>query len=195
MQTYHAHADPPLTFSERLGRLKDNLQALGVRLKQSIASVIGTTIAEAIRDAIHKLLGGDDQPTPFEPSYHEQRDRFTPRDRWDDRNSSPWDYDEEPRWNEEEFCTPSQPSPAPRNESPKRWRNALTAGVQTALWWLKHQPMRRPVIATVVVVLAAGVTGYIAGPTVAAGATVLTSIASLLLTSGAIQSAAELASG
>jgi hypothetical protein len=42
-------ADPPRTLAERLRQLNDNLKALGERLKSSIASVIGSTIAEAVK--------------------------------------------------------------------------------------------------------------------------------------------------
>jgi hypothetical protein len=51
------------------------------------------------------------------------------------------------------------------------------------------------VLTTVAVGLAAGVTGYVAGPAVAAGVGVLASVASLLLTADASRSAAQILSG
>ena len=47
---HHAHADPPHTLADRLRQLNDNLQRLGQRLKSSIASLIGTTIADPYVD-------------------------------------------------------------------------------------------------------------------------------------------------
>jgi hypothetical protein len=67
--------------------------------------------------------------------------------------------------------------------------------LQAALWFLKRQPRRRPVLTTLAVTLAAGVTGFVAGPVLAAGAGVLASVAGLLLTADAYQSAAELSAG
>jgi hypothetical protein len=199
MHTYHAHADPPQTITQRLDRLKESLQALGSRLKTSIATVIGSTIADAIRDAVKRLLGVEEEPALEDDGY-----RYNAPSRWDDRNSSSrWDDRNSPDryWNDDsgwgdqdDFDTPSQ-TPAAAHEAPKRWRNALTSSLQTALWWLKHQPARRPVLTTVAVALTAGITGFVAGPTLGAGAGVLASIASLLLTSGAVSSAVQLVTG
>jgi hypothetical protein len=185
-------------------QLNENLQALGERLKNSIASVIGTTIAEAVRDAIRRLLGLA-QPGVIIPPYrpwHDDRDS-----RWDRDGQRGWDR-EERGWNreeddygwdreeEEDDYRSSDREPEPNtNEQSNRWRNAWTSGLQTALWWLKHQPGRRPVLTTVAVTLAAGITAFAAGPVFAAGVGVLASIASLLLTADASKSAAELASG
>jgi hypothetical protein len=47
----------------------------------------------------------------------------------------------------------------------------------------------------VTVTLAAGATAYVAGPTLAAGAGILASVASLLLTADAARSAVQLAAG
>ena len=63
------------------------------------------------------------------------------------------------------------------------------------LWFLRRQPRRRPVLATLAVTLVAGVAGFVAGPALAAGAGVLASVAGLLLTADASKSAAELAAG
>jgi hypothetical protein len=67
--------------------------------------------------------------------------------------------------------------------------------LQAGLWFLKRYPRQRPFLTTVCVTLAAGVTGFVAGPVFAAGAGVLASVAGLMLTAEASKSAAELASG
>jgi hypothetical protein len=200
----HAHADPPRTLSDRLRQLNENLQALGERLKNSIATVIGTTIAEAVKDAIRRLLGLGPPVTiipPYrsDPWYDDRNSRWE-RDGvrgWDNQDRG-WNRDQEEDdydWSREEDYRSPDRDTEPTNEQSNRWRNAWTSGLQTALWWLKYQPGRRPVLTTLAVTLAAGCTAFVAGPVFAAGVGVLASVASLLLTADASKSAAELASG
>jgi hypothetical protein len=189
MNYHHSSPDPPRTLAERLAQLNDNLQSLGERLKASIAGLLGDTIADAVRDSVRVLLGSKEAPPT---SYRDQRDYHSP-DYYRDREDDPWG-DEDRRWEEEEIYTPTRQTQTTRNES-NRWRNALSAALQAALWFLKQQPKRRPVLTTVVVTFAAGITGFIAGPMLAAGTTVLASVAGLMLTADAYESAAELASG
>lgn len=141
-------------------------------------------------DAVRRLLGGTEAPAD---PYLDRRDRHGPapyRDRADD----PWG-EEDRRWEDEEDFTPHPETAERRNDAASRWRNALSAAFQAALWFLKRQPRRRPVLTTLAVTLAAGVTGFVAGPAVAAGAGVLVSVAGLLVTADASQSVAELAAG
>jgi hypothetical protein len=190
MHPYHQTYEPPRASSvaERLRQLNDKLQALGSRLKTSIASLIGSAIADAVRDAVRALLGEADSPP--------ERPRYQPSNHWEDTPDRYWDEDRS--WPEEEDFSAhwrSPEEPAGERSSPNRWRNALTMGLQAALWWLKHEPRRRPVLTTVAVTLAAGATAYVAGPTLAAGAGILASVASLLLTADAVHSAIQLTTG
>jgi hypothetical protein len=187
MNGYPAPTGPPRTLVERLAQLNDSLQALGEKLKSTIASLIGSAIAEAIRDVVRSLLGSEqDSPPRHFP------DRL---DGWDNTGQV-W-QDESPRWSGEEDYYPADrtAAPASKQNPARRWRNACSAGLQTALWWLAHQSCRRPILTTVAVGLAAGVTGFVAGPALAAGVGVLASIASLLLTADASRSAAQILSG
>jgi hypothetical protein len=195
MTSYSGGADPPRTLAERLSRLNDSLQALGERLKTSIASLVGDAIGDAVRAAVRNLLGNREAPALA--SFRDDRDyhdQFHRRDSQEADARDPWG-DEERRWPEEDDYPSGWQRDAQRRDRPKRWRNALSAAVESALWWLKYQPRNRPVLTTLAVALAAGVTGFIAGPVLAAGAGVLASVAGLLLTANATQSAAELASG
>ena len=189
MNNHFGSADPPHTLAERLTRLNDNLQSLGERLKASIASVLGDAIADAVRDSVRSLLGGKD--TPADP-YRLQHDDHAPG-RYADRADDPWG-ESDPSWEEEIVPHPHQ-APATGHGVGKRCRNALSSAVQAALWFLKQQPRRRPILTTLAVTLAAGVTGFLAGPAIAAGAGVLVSIAGLMFTADASQSAAQLAAG
>ena len=181
--------DPPRTLADRLERLDDNLRTLGERLKASIASVVGDAIADAARDAVRGLLGSKEAPAD---PYRDHRDRRAP-DYYHDGDDDPW-AEEDHRWEEEDF-TPTREAPAMRQGAGRRWRNAMSAAVQAALWFLRRQPRRRPVLTTLAVTLAAGVTGFVAGPALAAGAGVLASLAGLLFTAEASKSAAALAAG
>jgi hypothetical protein len=109
----------------------------------------------------------------------------------------PWNDGEEAWAEQEEYLADQQelPAVASNTTTGKRFLDAWTSGVQTALWWLRHQRGRRPILTTVAVTLVAGITGFVAGPAIAAGVGVLASVASLLLTSDAIRSAAELVAG
>lgn len=188
MNHYGSH-DPPRTLSERLERLNDNLQSLGERLKASIAGLLGETIADAVRDSVRGLLGGREAPpTP----YRDRRDYHTP-DHYREGEDDSWGEDDR-RWEEEDFA-PARRTPATSSGAGKRWRDAVSAALQAALWFLKQQPRRRPVLTTLAVTLAAGVTGFVAGPVLAAGAGVLASVAGLVFTADASKSAAALAAG
>jgi hypothetical protein len=181
---YHS-LDPPPTLRERLTRLHDNLQALGERLKASIASVVADAVAEAVRDAVRRLLG--ERREPVIDHFHDPRDHFNDRDdRWDDG------WGEDRRWADEDDYH-ARETPTTRTRAGQRWRSALSAALQACLWFLRRQPRRRPVLTTVCVTLAAGVTAFVAGPALAAVSGVLASAASLMLTAEASRSASEFA--
>jgi hypothetical protein len=195
MTSYTGGADPPRTLAERLSHLNDNLQALGERLKTSIASLVGDAIAEAVRDAVRRLLGSKEASgvNTFRDD-RDDRDQAHTREYRDADAQDPW-AEGESRWPEENGHASRWQREVQGQERPRRWRNALGAAVESALWWLKTQPKNRPVLTTLAVALAAGITGFVAGPALAAGAGVLASVAGLMLTANATQSAAEIASG
>lgn len=187
MNHWHSHADPPRTLARRLEHLNGDLQSLHARVKDSIASAIGAAVAEAIRDFIRDLLGGktESPPSPRPPSFEED-----PRD---DRYQL--DDDEDQFWPEDEAFEHDRYPPAAHNrytprDEPKStpWRNVLGAGVKAGLWWLCKQKSRRPVLTTSLVVLAAGVTAFLAGPALPTSIGVLASMASLVLTADTVSS-------
>jgi len=183
----HGHADPPLTLTERLTQLNDNLQALDQRLKAAIGAAVGNAIAAAVRDTVRYLLGGKDTPgVERQSDHHDYRDD---RDYRDECAPDRWSEDDSCWPQDQEFFAPASKKPASHNTKSKRWSKALRAALQMALWWLKHQSGRRPILITVTVTLAASITALVAGPAIAAGVGVLTSVAGLLLTSNAASEA------
>jgi hypothetical protein len=190
IMNHYGPPDPPRTLADRLSRLNDDLQALGERLKASIAGLLGDAVAEAVRDSVRGLLGGDGES---HAPYRERMDRHA-RDYYEGREDDPWG-DEGRRRGEEEDYAPARRAPATSRGASDRWRNAVGAALRATLWFLKRQPRRRPVLTTLCVTLAAGVTGFVAGPALAASAGVLASVAGLVFTADAAKSAAELAAG
>ena len=150
---------------------------------------MGDAIADAVRDAVRGLLGSKEAPAD---PYRDHRDYRAPA-YYCDGEDDPWG--EEDRGWEDEVVLPARETSPTREGAGRRWRNAMSAAVQAALWFLRRQPRRRPVLTTLAVTLAAGVAGFVAGPALAAGAGVLASVAGLLLTAEASKSATEFAAG
>jgi len=173
-------ADPPRTLAERLEQLNDNLQSLGGRLKEAIASAVSTAVAQAIHDVVRNLLGPSEIPT-LDHHYDPQDERL-------------WENDQDPRWTAEQDYYPAHPEPPVQHNwvhGPNRWRDALGMAVQTALWWVRQEPRRRTVLTTAAVAVAAGITAFIAGPVFGAGVGVLASAASLLVTANSASTATD----
>jgi hypothetical protein len=192
--TSHHQLGPPLTLTERLEQLNANLQSLSERLRDSIAGAIGTTVAEAVRDAVQGLLGGQGA----EPHYQDHRwqDERQRDSRWTE-DHDPWSQqdwrDPDDPWEERQFDPLQQRGSYPVQTGTRLGKD-MTAALQTTLLWLQEQRGRRPVVATAAVALAAGVAAFFFGPALAAGVGVLASVASLLLTSrGAALTAGRLA--
>ena len=171
MNHQYGSPDPPRTLSERMHQLNESLQAMAVRLKDAIAGAVSNMIGQAIGDVIRQLLG-DQEP-----------DRFGG---WHDRDDNGWydDNDHEDPWREE--------SSRPSHKTSSRLSDAFRTTVQTALWWLRTQPCRRPLLATSLVALTAGGAALFAGPTLAACVSIAASIASLLLTADSARTAGEM---
>jgi hypothetical protein len=185
---YQAHADPP-TLADRLRALNDSLRSLAGRLKDAIASAVSSAIGSVIRDVLRKLLGAEGEP-PEQPRSFDQRfgqDRYDPDHRLQRYEDDPWHDDDS--WHEDSHATIS-PSHDDSDE-PNRWGDALRATVQTALWWLRIQPFRRPLLTTTLVALTAGGAAFFAGPTLASCVSVIASVASLLLTAESVRTASE----
>jgi hypothetical protein len=187
MLDYDAQA-PPCTLADRLRALNDSLKALAIRLKDAIASAVSSAIGQVVRDLIRRLLGEhelSEQPRPFDRRFDLQaRERSTERFQHEDDpwHEDPW-LDDRP----EAIASSHDES----SEGPNRWGEALRTTVQTALWWLRIQPCRHPMLTTVLVALSAGAAAFFAGPTLAACVSVVATVTSLLLTADSARTAGE----
>ena len=166
MNNYRGRADPPRSLAERVRRVDDSLRTMMEEVKTSIASVVGEAIADAVRDAIHRLLGGGRRP--IEPTRREYRDPW---------EHDPWAEEREDDWSEiEEHVPPPRLATKPGT----RWREAARAALTATLWCVKHPPSRRAFLSTVGMTLAAGTAAFLIGPAFAGCAGVVASLAGIL---------------
>jgi hypothetical protein len=199
------------TLVERLQKLNDSLAGLGRRLRDSVATLVGSAVAEAVRDGVRRLL---DQinPTPTKENEPERRDHLHGSDRFDDdrfdnggfyREPGDWprhqtsefpDHEETGSglWSHRYDSEPEVPTREP--ETPNRPTNRLEYAVTTAVaagsWWMQRNKARRPVLTTLAVAVAAGLAAFFAGPATAAGLGVLTAVGGTVLTADALSTAA-----
>lgn len=201
--SFHNHGHGRrLTLRERLQRLNDSLADLGRRLRESIANVIGSAVADAAGDAVRMLLdegslaNADEPYGPRGHTYRDDRlsDRHSNNQRggWDDELNEelPEDRAEHGLWSDRDDgeAVPT-PRPTVSKRSPGRLGYAITTALAAGAWWLNRCKPRRPVLTAVAVAVAAGITALIGGPAVIAGLGVVSSLGGLLRTANAVGSA------
>jgi hypothetical protein len=181
-------------------QLRRSLASLGERVRQSIASSLGRTVADVVSEAVDAALTTpDDQAGSYRPS----RSTSLPvrsRDWWDRAGESTWDRPEERydpydsaygdgvgRHRDEEL----QPQD---DAKPGRFGRALAAGLQAAGWWLQRHRGRLSLLAAAGVGLAAGLAALLdGGPFGLAG--LVASALGLLALDGVLRSTAEALDG
>ena len=129
-----------LFLARHLHRLCNHLQLQTARLKESVASTVGQSVAGVVREIVHQLLGEHDgQEKPFSP-YHESDDPF--RESWhpesphhidDCRDEELWINESQPISSSAELGSPSLGSAMiqPNLISP------ISIGFQT-FWYLRQ---------------------------------------------------------
>ena len=167
---------PPARPPGRLAVLKDDLEALGRRLRGAIARVVADAAARAVEAAVAALLG---RAPPARRA--EADDDATEEGLFEEQAGD----QVEGHIEDEEGPLLHSPRSAPERARRGGWGAALRSGAQAGRWWLRRQGRRRPVLGAAVVAVAAGAVAYAAGPAVAAGACLLASAAELLLTADA----------
>jgi hypothetical protein len=199
-----------LTLKERLRRLNDSLATLGRRLHDSVATVVGSAVAEAVRDGVRRLL---DQvnPTPVLKDDPPRREYLRRGDPFDDDRFDNGDYYREPGgwprgqsnefaedqnegglWSDRYESEPELPSrePEAENRPVNRLEYAVTTAVAAGSWWMQQHKLRRPVLTTLAVAVAAGIAAFFAGPAAAVGLGVLSAVGGMVLTADALSTAA-----
>jgi hypothetical protein len=159
--------------ARHLGRLQQNLDAVGEQVREAVANAVGRTVAEAIGEAVYEALcpgAGSSRPLPRASGYSGQTS--TPQRAWDEPgwrragDSSTWrdpydyeDYDDPPY---DDDLPPEETASRQDKSGAGRWGRAVAAGVQAAAWWLRRHPGQ-------VSLLAALTVGTVAGLAVLAG--------------------------
>jgi hypothetical protein len=151
--------------AHRLDQFCSTLECLGEKLRSTIANAIGETIGCIVRDAaLHALdevaqrqtdaetvRGPFSRPGPLSVA-QPHLDRNEP-DYWADK--------EQERFEPYEV---NQPTPAPTERLPA----ALSAGLQTASWWLRRWSGRGRTLTTLAIGLVATGIAFLGGPLVIA---------------------------
>jgi hypothetical protein len=162
--------------ARHLGRLQQNLDAVGEQVREAIAHAVGRTAAEAIGEAVYEALCSPDGPSGsasrYTPRYSDHSSY--PRRAWDEpewrRDAArsyerdPYDYDDDPRYNDD--LEPEDRSALPDGCRARHWHRAIAAGLQAAAWWLRRHPGQVSLLAALAVGAVAGLAvlaGHISG--------------------------------
>jgi hypothetical protein len=151
------------SLASHVDHLRLLLDSLGARLRDGVARAVGQTVAAAVHEAVHDLLGDGDvepEPDPYRDAWYDPNAR-------DDR----WMYDSAERdsypYEEEQLAQSFSEERSPSRWG--RWGQALVLMSQAGTWWLRRQRLRYPVLAAVGIGLASAVAMYLGGPFVLAG--------------------------
>jgi hypothetical protein len=178
-------------------QLRRSLALLGERLRQTIASSVGRTVADVVSEAVDAALATpDDQAAPYRPCRPTSLP-VRPRDWWDDPGESSWAHREEgygPHDRTYDYGDADQEpdeQPQPQHDpKPGRLVRALAAGLQAAGWWLQRHRGCLSLLVAAGVGLAAGLAALLdGGPFGLAG--LVASALGLLALDGVIRSGAE----
>jgi hypothetical protein len=155
--------------TEPLEQLREALESLGQRLRESLAHLVGAHVGQAVRDSLGAAL------TQEEPEHIAAR-----YDHYERYQQDPDDIEEERFW--------GRPAPRPQLPPPEakppgrwfRWKALLSGGVQIASVWLQQRMPRRSLRWLVCLGAVAGLTTLATGPLV--GGLVTTAVTTYLLT-------------
>jgi len=162
--------------AERLDRLRATLDTLRERLRAAVCEAIGQTVAGAVHDAVHAVLGATTSHEERPSHYYLAPDASRPW--WRDPEERPWADDRE-HWyaGEEEEPSPKSP-PAPPQPAPTRLRVALVVGCELAAWWLRRWTGRCSLLAALTIGLLSATFSHVTDPGIAAGIGLVGSIVS-----------------
>jgi hypothetical protein len=148
--------------ARRLDQLCSTLESLTVRLRATVANVIGDSINSFVRDAAMGVLDSVAQclsdrsptPPPMQARNHEVYEQ-------DDDGSYWYDDDDD---DDEQALSGSAPQDQLAPAQPDRLPSALSAGLQVASFWLRRWAGRSRVLTTCAVGMAGTVFAFLGGP-------------------------------
>ena len=147
--------------ARRLDHLKDTLENIGDRLRETIADTIGQTLSGIVRDTAMRVFENlaeylpGPAPIPVTPTYQP----FVPDEHniWPDDDEEEYQCDPEPE--------PIQPS---TEGSSEKVAAAVSAGMHVASWWLRRWTGKGRILTTAAVGLVTAGVAYVGGPIAAA---------------------------
>jgi hypothetical protein len=152
MNTLHWTRYARRFLAERILRLRETLEKLAYRIRDSIAATIGDAVAGILRALL-------DEHSPETVPRHDSR-----YDPWSDPRDSYWEEDIEEFDRDEERSAP--PADAEATPHRSRWTAALTAAVEAIFWWLRRPPGPFPMATALGLGAVSGVIAYLGAPAV-----------------------------
>jgi hypothetical protein len=150
---------------------------LAERVRQSLASTVGRTVADVVTEAVEAALASPVDQGSYYPPARSSPAPSRERDWWGDPGGSSWgqrgDYDDYGRpYANDHYDRDSYDADNDREavETPKeprqgRLTRSLAAGCRAAAWWLERHPGRFSLLLAAGVGLAAGVAAFFTGST------------------------------
>jgi hypothetical protein len=171
----------------RLEHLGDTLDSLRDRLRESVAGVIGQTVAVAVRDVLRTLLRA---PVDMAPPPTSSRSTNPPFDPWyepddlyrEDRTTTLLDHSDGYDAYDDELPEHAAVSEEPASRS-ARWGLALAMGCEAVAWWLRRQAGRCSPLGAFGIGLCCSAAAYLAGASLADSVLSLVHIADLVRSS------------
>ena len=129
---------------DHIDRLRQSMENLGKRLRESIAEIIGKQIGEAVRDALDALLHTrpaerNTRYPPYRQHEYDPREDY-PADWYSSGFAQGQDF-----WQEMDAQEPEEPEPQPEPEQkrhPPQWKSVLRGLAQLSAWWFQRGPKR-----------------------------------------------------
>jgi hypothetical protein len=158
-------------------QLRRSLTSLGERVRQSLASTVGRTVADAVTEAVEAALASPVERGSYYPPVRSSPAPSRERDWWGDPGGSSWGqhrgYDDYGRpYADDHYDRDSYDEDADRERSEThdkpcqgRLTRSLAAGCRAAAWWLERHPGRFSLLLAAGIGLAAGVAAFFSGST------------------------------
>ncbi len=175
----------------QLSRFRQSLESLIARLRGELATTVGRTVGEAVREAFHQIGGGLGVDRPISPAYRpppprqsnwERSSRDRSEDAWGEHAGAWGDDSGEERWGmpEDDFEPPGRydeaasrhAEPAADLDTPtpagNRWSLAVKNGLRAGSWWLARMT-KYPVAGAALTAIVAALGSYFADPALLTG--------------------------
>jgi hypothetical protein len=155
-------------------QLRRSLESLAERVRQSLATTVGRTVAEVVTEAVEAALASPAEQGSYYPPVRSSPAPSRERDWWGDPGGSSWgqhrDYgrpyaDDHYDRDSYEDDNDQEAVEMPKEPCQGRFTRSLAAGCRAAAWWLERHPGRFSLVLAAGVGVAAGVAAFFTGST------------------------------